>query len=101
MQIISTQALASQSFSCSIGGQTCSIKLYSKKGIMYLDLAMNGTAIAPGCIIRDRVAIIRRSYIGFSGDLMVVDQLGADDPTYSEMGSRFLLYYLTDAEISS
>ncbi len=101
MKIISTQPLASQSFSCSIGGQSCSIKLYSKGGIMYLDLAMNGTTIAPGCIVRDRVRIIRRPYIGFSGDLMVVDQLGTEDPTYDAMGSRFLLYYLTDSEISS
>lgn len=101
MNIISTKALASQSFSCSVGGQTVSIKIYSKSGLMYLDLAMDGTTIAPGCIIRNMVPIIRRDYLGFSGDLMVVDQYGDDDPTYEEMGTRFLLYYLTDDEISS
>lgn len=101
MKIISTKPLASQSFSCSIGGQSCSIKLYSKSGTMYLDLAMAGVTIAPGCIMRDRVAIIRRSYLGFSGDLMVVDQFGSSDPAYDEMGSRFLLYYLTDDEIEA
>ena len=100
MQIISTKPLASQSFSCSLDSQSASIKIYSKSDVMYLDLAMNGTTIAPGCIIRNKVPIIRRDYLGFSGDLMVVDQYGSDDPTYEEMGTRFLLYYLAADEIS-
>jgi hypothetical protein len=76
-----------------LGGQQCRIKVYQRRSGLFLDLYVNDSPIITGVIARDRVAIVRDAYLGFFGDLAFIDTQGTSDPTYSGLGSRFLLVW--------
>jgi len=73
--------------------QACTIRIYQKRTGLYLDLAVNGTAIVTGALCRDRTWIIRDAYLGFRGDLAFADSQGLSDPDYASLGARFRLYW--------
>jgi hypothetical protein len=41
------------------------------------------------------------AYLGFSGDLVFVDTLGDQDPTYDGLGARYALIYLRPSEVGA
>lgn len=87
-------ATPSQKLSVTLGTQRCSITIYQKSTGLYLDLSVAGTPILSGMICKDRVKLIRSSYINFSGNLSVVDTQGVQDPDYTGLGSRYQLVYV-------
>jgi hypothetical protein len=98
MKSIPLLPIASQTLYTSLDQQSCEISIYQKSTGVYLDLSVEGVAVATGIICRDRVRIIR--YGGLSGDLMFADTRGKSDPQHTGMGSRWLLVYLLPAEVS-
>lgn len=63
-----------------------------------MDLTVDGAVIMTGVICRDRVRIVRYTYLGFVGDLSFYDTEGATDPTHSGFGTRYQLLYLSPGE---
>jgi len=103
MQEISISAVKSQTFSVTLDSVSCTIKLHQRTTGLYLDLWVGDTAVCLGVICLNINKIVRYSYLraktGFSGDLFFVDTQGGDDPDWSGLGDRFILYYVTDDEL--
>ena len=101
MQIIATSPIASQSFKVVLAGHACAIALYQKSTGMYLDLSINGVSTIGGVLCRDRCLLVRQAYLGFVGDLCFADTQGVTDPVYSQLGTRYLLTYMTPDDVSA
>ena len=101
MNIIPTQPVASSFFSVTLGGQNCQIAVYQKTTGLFLDLSVNGVQLV-GCVLcHDRVRLVREAYLGFIGDLTFIDTQGLADPVYTGLGSRWVLVYLTPADVAA
>lgn len=105
MQIIPIKPVAAQALIVSLGQQITQISLYQKGTgsyyALYCDIYLGNTLLVGGVICLDRTRIIRNQYFGFVGDLGFADQHGTQDPDYTGLGTRYLLYYLEAADIGT
>lgn len=101
MQIIATSPVASQSFKVTLGEQSCVIAVYQKTTGLFLDLAVEGVQKVGAVLCHDRCLLVRQAYLGFVGDLCFIDTQGVTDPVYGQLGTRYLLAYLTPADVST
>lgn len=99
MQTIPIQAAANQTLTVQLDGQLCQIDIRDSFFGLEVTLYVNNTVIIAGVLALNLVRIVRDTYLGFSGDLYFVDTQGSDNPTYDELGSRFLLIYCTADEL--
>lgn len=106
MQNIPLKAVPSQTLAVTLGTQQCSINVYQKFYGVFLDLYAITDISGPvpalilgGQICQNRNLIVRSLYLGFIGDLVFVDTQGSSNPIYTGLGTRFLLTYLTPAEV--
>lgn len=99
MLTIPLQPVPSQTVQTQLDGQSVTINIYEKieQGV-FVDVISNGTTMGTGIIARDAVPLVAATYLGFAGNLIFADTQGSDDPTYTGLGSRFVLAYLTAAE---
>lgn len=96
MQIVPVTAIASQSFTVQLNGQQCQINLYEKSNYgLFFDLILNGTRIVTAMLCLNGVGLVREAYLGFIGQLAFIDTQGSTDPTYTGLGSRYILTYTT------
>lgn len=99
-QVIPIQPVPSQIVLVVLGGQNCQINIYLRNESLYVDLNSNGVDMCIGCIALDSVPLDAcNSYDGFQGNIYIVDTQGNDDPVYTGLGSRWVLVYLTPAEV--
>lgn len=98
MQLIPLQPKPNQTFGIVLGGQACEINLVQKTTGLFATLWVNNTVIVSYRLVRHGVPIVRQSYLGFTGDLMILDSQGSDDPIYTGLGNRWNLYYITDSD---
>ncbi|WP_102781316.1 phage baseplate plug family protein [Klebsiella variicola] len=100
MQEISLHAQTSQTFTVDLGGQSCQIRIVQRSTGIYMDLYVNNAPVVQGVLCINCVKLVRYSYLGFSGDLVIVDTQGETDPFYDELGSRYRLYYLSQDDLA-
>lgn len=100
MLIIPTQPAPSQLFTVQLNGQTCQINIDQKFYGLFLDLYVNNTLIIGGVICQNVNRIVRSVYLGFDGDVFFLDQQGNTDPVYTGLGTRYVLCYMTAAELA-
>ena len=96
MQIIPLRAVPAQSLLVSLNDQPCQIDLRQTEFGLFMNFWLNNPS-APtlaGVVCQDRNKIVRNGYFGFSGDLGFVDQQSTNNPDYTGLGTRYLLYYL-------
>jgi len=98
MVIVPLQALAHQVRTCVLGGQACTLEVYSKQDNLYLNLSVGNTPLLSGVLCLNRVLLVRFSYLGFVGDLSFVDLQGSSDPAYRGLGTRYVLCYLSPGD---
>lgn len=99
MLVVPLQAIPSQSLKVVLGGQNCQLAVYQKPQGLFVDITADGVTQITGVIGRDMVPLnCRASYLGFVGNLLFADTQGSNDPTYTGLGTRFVLLYLTAAE---
>lgn len=98
-QIIPLQATPAQNLTVTLAGQPCQISLRALSTGMFLDLLVNDQPIILGALVHDRDRLVRAAYLGFIGDLTMVDTQGAADPQVDFLGSRWVLVYLAAAEL--
>jgi hypothetical protein len=101
MIIVPLQALANQQVSTVLGGQNVVINIYQKGDWLYIDIQSNGVWIRQCRMVLNCVLLVRYAYLGFLGDLAVVDTQGSNDPVYTGLGSRYLLVYLSQTEVAA
>lgn len=88
-----------QSLKVKLAGQNCEMRVYYRFGSTYMDLTVGGVVVTTGAICRDRQSIVQIANNAFSGQLLFVDMLGADDPLYSGFGERWRLFYKAADEL--
>ncbi|WP_215755480.1 phage baseplate plug protein [Acetobacter sp. P5B1] len=98
MQTIPLSVTPSQSLHVLLGGQNVGLTLRQRSSGLYADIKLNGSIIGSGLLCQDRTLINNAPYTGFSGDLVFVDTMGANDPTYDYFGSRYVLYWIEPGE---
>lgn len=81
-----------------LGEQSCRLELRQKSTGFYVDLYVDDVPILLGVICRNRVRLVRSDYIGFVGDLAMVDTVGNEDPSSPGLGTRWLLCYMEPAD---
>lgn len=101
-QIISLQAVPSQTVTVSLNNQACLINVRQLSTGVYLDLYVEDEPIVTNCICQDLNPCVRFSYLGFVGDLAFYDTQPnpvPTDPVWTGIGSRYVLEYFLPAEI--
>lgn len=98
MKIIPLQAVPSQNLNVVLGQQNCSIAIYQKAGLIYVDVKVSGKPLIYAALARNRVLLFRSAYLGFIGNLMFVDTQGSSDPEYTGLNSRWLFVYSEEGE---
>ena len=99
MLIIPVTDTYAQTFNVNLGGQDVTLNLYQKPAGLFIDVTVSGVLIIGGVICRNTTRIVRDLYLGFVGDLMWLDNQGADDPVSPGLGSRYSLVYLEAADL--
>lgn len=93
-QILPVQPIPAQTFEVTLGTQDCTITLRQLSTGLFMDLEVGGSPVVSGTYCNDRVNLVRRAYLGFSGALYFVDTMQQqNDPSYEGLGSRYLLVY--------
>lgn len=94
----------SQMFTVTLENVSCTIKLHQRTTGLYMDLWVNDNLVFAGVLCLNITKIVRYDYIraasGFKGELFFADMQGNDDPEYSELGTRYVLYYLASDELA-
>lgn len=96
-------ATPNQELAIELEEQDCTIQVRQLGNYTYLTLWVESTLIVENAICMPGVAILQGYVHGFRGNFVLVD---SSDPNnqqlsnYTELGSRFLLLYLTDEEIN-
>lgn len=99
MQEISLLPQKSQQFTLDLDEQICVIRLYQMSSALYLDLTVNGLTKLQGVACLNNTKIVRYRYLKFKGELFFSDVTGSENPNWSELGSRFRLFYLSSSEL--
>lgn len=86
-------AVASQTMTVQLGGQSCRINVYQKATGLYLDLYVADVLIIAGVICENLNPVVRSLYMGFYGDLYFWDTQGVADPYYTGLADRFMLLW--------
>jgi len=98
MLIVPLKSVANQTVTVSLAGQTTQIDVRQKLFGVFADIYVSNVLIVAGALCLDRNPLVRSLYLGFTGDLMFFDTQGAADPSYSGIGSRWLMGYLAPNE---
>jgi hypothetical protein len=101
MQLINLQPVPAQTLQTVLNGQNVAISVYQRTTGLYVDTSVNGVPTSAGVIAQNQNPLVPTSYLGFAGNLLFNDTLGTEDPTYTGLGSRFVLLFLTAAEYST
>ena len=100
MLTIPLQNLPAQSFITILDEQNVEISLYQRYDRLYMDVTLDETQIAAGCICLDAVSIIQHA-TPFAGALMFIDTLGDEPPQWDGLGGdapRWVLCYFDATE---
>jgi hypothetical protein len=98
MMVVPLDAVPNQSFNVTLSGQSCTLRIAQKTTGMFIDVLVANALIIGGVLCLDRTWIVRDTYLGFAGDLFFADTQGTTDPTYTGLGSRYLLIYAAPGE---
>ena len=102
MQKIPVEAIPNQTFNITLNEQNCTIHLYQRGEYLYMDLSVDGEVIRQGMICLVDISLLQYTVQGFSGYLFFTDMRGAGGtPTYTELGSRYILFYATEEEMAN
>lgn len=101
MQKIPLLALPNQQLNAVLGDQNVTIAIYDRAGFCYIDLAVGQDHVVRGRLINPAENLIPAGR-GFTGQIMVIDMERLPEeqepPEYSELGSRWEAFFLTDDE---
>ncbi len=105
MMTVPLLAVPSQKVKTVLDDQIVELAIYQVRYGMFMDVNVNGVLEIGGVVCQNRNRIIRSAYlnanVGFSGDFVFFDTTGGSDPTYDGLGTRFQLFYVTQAELES
>lgn len=101
METIPLQPIQNQAVHVTLAEQACTIVLRQRDPGLFVDLYVNNALVVGGVIAQNINRIVRDTYRGFAGDLLFEDSQQDADPYYSGLGSRWVLCYLSPADIAA
>lgn len=93
------ERIPNQTFEIILNDQDCKIHLYTRDEFLFFDLDVSDAPFFYGAICYDRTRILPISRDSFNGNFIFRDTLARNNPEYSKLGERYILYYLTDDEM--
>lgn len=99
--IVPIQSVPSQTLQVVLNGQATQIYIFQKTYGVFIDISLNNSLIIAGVLCENDHLIIRNTYLGYAGDFLFDDTQGTTDPDFAGLGTRYLLYYLTPADLAS
>lgn len=105
-QHIPLAAISAQTLSVVLDGQNCQISLRTIGASLYFYLTVDNVPILKTCVCRNRTRmLLAAGYFKFRGDFVFVDTQpstgGEQQPDYTGLDSRYVLLYLTQAEVDA
>ena len=96
---IPLQQLPAQSFTVILDEQNVEISLYQRFDRLYMDVTLDESVIAAGCVCLNYIPVIQHE-TDFRGALVFADTLGDTAPQWDGLGDggRYVLFYLTQDE---
>lgn len=106
MLIIPVRATPNQALQAVLGGQNCSLRIYTRTDAnngdnLYLDLNVNNADILLGQLCLQFIGYPMYGYLNFTGELMFVDMQGNQAPQWAGLGERWQLIYLSQTDLQS
>lgn len=98
--IVPLRPVPRQTVQIVLADQSCEISVYQQDYGLYVDLSVSNALVIGGVIALNMTRIVRDAYLGFAGDLIFQDVEDDADPVYTGLGTRFLLNYLTEADLA-
>lgn len=95
-------ATPNQELAIELEEQDCTIQVRQLGNYTYLTLWVDSELIIENAICMPGVAVLQGYIQGFNGNFVLVDKSDPNNQQlsdYTELGSRFLLLYLTEAEV--
>lgn len=91
----------SQTLGIVLGGQNCALAVFQRDDTIFLSLVADGTSILTTKACRTDVRLLLSTpYLGFVGDLVVVDtQNRGEQPSFEGLGTRWVLLYLSADDV--
>ena len=99
IKTIDLQPVPSQVRRLSIDGYNLQLNLYQKEQGLFIDINVDGVDICTGIICRNSVYLNAKPYGAFKGQVAIVDTAGDEDPEYSGLNSRWVLFYIPEADL--
>ncbi len=94
MQVIPIQAIPNQIFNIVLNEQNCTFHFYQKGAFLFMDLSVDGEDVRTGFICLCDSNLLQYPTPYFKGLLYFSDLEGkGTPPQYSELGTRFVLFY--------
>jgi len=90
---VPVSAIANQTLNVVLGGQTIRLDIYQRSTGLYMNIWLNSVLTVAGALCLNETWIARYSYLGLPGDFAFVDTQGSDDPSYADLGTRYVLVY--------
>lgn len=92
--------LPSQEIQVVLDDQECTISVYWRFGLMFLDLTVGDNIVCTGAICRNGASITQFPSLYFKGSLHFWDVQGSmKPPQWNGLEDRYALFYLSDSEI--
>lgn len=88
-------ATPNQQLIVDLGGQNTTIKLATRLGKIYASVYVGTTKVILSRVCLNNEPIVRELYRPFVGELYFADLRGNSDPEWSELGSRYVLRWVT------
>jgi len=105
MLIVPMQPVPAQIVKTNLDSQSVELNIYTRRYGLFIDVSVNGVLEIGAVICQNLNRIIRSEYLnmnaGFAGDFVFQDQQGTSDPVYTGLGTRYLLLYLTQADLNA
>jgi hypothetical protein len=101
MQIVPLAPVPWQTLAITLANQACRLDVYQRGEGMFVNLAVNDAVLVGGVAGQNRNRMVRSAYLGFAGDLAFLDTQGGDDPQYTGLGSRWLLFHLSPDDVAA
>lgn len=99
-QIIPLQPLPAQTLEALLGDQATSLEIRQLSTGLYMNILVSSIEIVGFTLCENFNRIVRNSYLGFSGDLIFIDNTGQGrDPTFDGLGTDYSLVYLSVADL--
>lgn len=94
---IPLNAVASQTIQVPLSGYSVQLDIRQRSTGLFMDIYLDNTLMLAGVLCQNCTWIVREAYHGFPGDMAFVDTQGSEDPQYSGLNARWVLYYLEGA----